>query len=74
MSILQEQIPFPEDFDMKTGTLKISIDQGYIEVFIRNNPKEGSSNFAGSYHPNSVCEGQGICIHCGCTLFDSFGG
>lgn len=31
---------------------------------------KGGSDYSGSYHPNASCEGEGICEHCGKTLFE----
>ena len=76
--IFNENIPFPEDFDMLKGELLFSIKHGQITVKIRNKPGHGMSFYRGTYHPNEVCEtsrgssGPGICVYCGCTLFDSF--
>lgn len=78
LEVFNEQIPFPEDFDMLRGELLFSIKHGQIRVEIRNRPEEGISLFRGAYHPNEVCEtsrgtsGPGICAYCGMTLFDSF--
>lgn len=44
--------------------IAFSFDEGYC-ILRRNN-----SEFRGSFHPNVVCEGGGICIHCGRTLFN----
>lgn len=69
IDILREQLPFPDDFDMHNGDLEFSIHHGYIKVEYRNSPEHGSSHFAGSYHPNDRCQGVGICVYCGRTLF-----
>lgn len=70
IDVLKEQMGFPEDFDMKTGALHFSIVQGYVRFFCRNKPEHGSIESNYSYHPNGSCEGKGICIHCGSTLFN----
>ena len=70
VEILKEQMPFPDDFDMKTGYLEFSILSGYVSIKVRNRPEHGMMESRFSYHPNSICEGKGICIHCGCTLFN----
>jgi hypothetical protein len=43
------------------------LDGGYEKVFIKLKGS-GSLEFQGAYHPNVVCEGGGVCIHCGRTL------
>lgn len=48
-------------------TLVYSFTQGYEKLDIQRNDIGGMS-FAGSYHPNGVCEGGGVCMHCGRTL------
>ena len=69
IDILKEQMPFPEDFDMITGTLRFSIENGYIRFYCENKPTHGSIESNQSFHPNYKCEGGGICIHCGRTMF-----
>lgn len=49
-----------------------SFDHGYEKYEIQNDG-EGKTQYAGSYHPNIVCETgtsdvQGNCIWCGRTL------
>jgi len=46
--------------------IEFSISDGYV-IFETHGPS-GNGSFRGAYHPNVVCEGGGICIHCGCTL------
>jgi len=71
IDILKVNMPFPEEFDMKTGTLKFSIEQGRISFECQNSPKYGYMNTEYSFHPNIVCEGRGICLHCGRTMFEN---
>ena len=42
---------------------------GY-EVLTIKHARGGTSDYGVSYHPNVYCEGDGICIRCGRTLFD----
>ena len=41
--------------------------QTYKHEFLDQN--SGGSDYRGQYHPKGLCEGSGICIHCGRTLF-----
>lgn len=68
VKLLKELMAYGDDFDMKTGTLQFSINNGYIRFYCKNRPEHGSINFSGPFHPNNICEGEGICIHCGMTL------
>ena len=43
--------------------------RGGYEVLEYHRAGGGSSHYGGSYHPNGVCEGGGVCVRCGCTLF-----
>lgn len=49
-------------------TLVYSWSGGYESLEVKY-AKGGSSDYRGSYHPNVVCEGGGICTYCGRTLF-----
>jgi hypothetical protein len=42
-------------------------DHGY-ERLTRHRDGMGSYEYAGSFHPNVTCEGEGICKWCGRTL------
>jgi hypothetical protein len=41
---------------------------GGYERLISREKESGELNFQGSYHPNGVCEGGGVCNFCGRTL------
>lgn len=69
VELLKELMDYGDDFDMKTGTLQFSIKDGYISFYCKNRPEYGSISFSSSVHPNGICEGEGICIHCGMTLY-----
>ena len=40
---------------------------GYEKLEVKH-ASGGGLNFEGVFHPNIVCEGGGICCHCGRTL------
>jgi len=59
-----------EDADIDINEIrefKYNWFRGY-ETFTFGKVGEGCINFSGAYHPNGVCEGNGICTHCGRTL------
>ena len=61
--ILGESIILTDDM-----SFSYSWEHGYEKIFIKRDPKHGSMDYSGSYHPNIICEGASICKHCGKTL------
>lgn len=58
----------PADKRIAQGdSLNYSFANGY-EKFDINYADGGGYHYAGAYHPEGICEGGGICIHCGRTL------
>ena len=70
IEVLEDFLNDPNDFDMKEGDLDFSIHNGYIKIDVRHRKEWGSSHTVYSYHPRGVCEGKGICAHCGQTLWN----
>jgi len=52
-----------------TGMLEFIIDHGQIRIYFQANENYGGADIRYCIHPNGTCEGKGICIYCGCTLF-----
>jgi hypothetical protein len=53
-----------------TGYLRLTITGNYIEWSFKEKESYGEESYRSAFHPNGICEGKGICIHCGCTLFN----
>lgn len=53
-----------------TAELTYSFSQGYERLDYRSRPEHGGMHFAGAFHPGAGhCEGDGVCVWCGRTLF-----
>jgi hypothetical protein len=53
-------IPIPD-----TAVLTYSFDQGYERLEYKSAPEHGGMHYAGSYHPDGMCDGEHICSFCG---------
>ena len=55
----------------ETAVLSYSFDQGYEKLDYQEVPEYGGVHYAGSYHPDGMCDGPHICSYCGRTMFDA---
>lgn len=55
----------------KKTSFEYSWHCGYEKINSKHDvDAKGGLSYSGSYHPDAICEGDGICIHCGKTLFE----
>lgn len=58
------------EIDISEGEFEYSYSKGYEILKEKRDSKHGGMEYQGSYHPLGYCEGKGICIRCGSTLFN----
>lgn len=66
---LKEIVGEVEEVNQDTElTLTYTFFGGYEKLEITRNDA-GSLSYAGPYHPNGMCEGGGVCVHCGSVMY-----
>jgi hypothetical protein len=49
----------------ETAELTYSFSGGYERLDYRESENHGSIHYAGTYHPDGMCDGDHICSYCG---------
>lgn len=62
LSFVADNVTLDGEWDIRASEVTITVTGNYINV------ETPGSHFSGSYHPNSICEGAGVCRWCGRVL------